>query len=149
MLVFDILYLKSQLKYSYMLLSFQNWVTVMPFSMVLLNVLSKNCNWFKTPLLDGLPAPGNMTILLLSLYNCTGCLSLNESGLRYFSLLSKLFTSYYLSIYKNLSPNTAHLASSDPLMLCYLNVILTISRPMAQERLEWQHRNYGTSLRGK
>ena len=73
---------------------------------------------------------------------------LNESGLRYFSLLSKLFTSYHLSIYKNSSLNTAHLASSDPLMLCYLNVILTISRPMAQERLEWQHRNYGTSFRG-
>ena len=36
----------------YMLLSFQNWITVMPFSMVFLNVLSKNCNWFKTPLLD-------------------------------------------------------------------------------------------------
>ena len=95
------------------------------------------------------PAPGNMTILLLSLYNSTGCLSLNESGLRYFSLLSKLFTSYHLSTYKNSSLNTAHLASSDPLMLCYLNVILTISRPMAQERLEWQHRNYGTSFRGK
>lgn len=31
---------------------FQNWITVMPFSMVFLNVLSKNCNWFKTPLLD-------------------------------------------------------------------------------------------------
>ena len=92
---------------------------------------------------------GNMTILLLSLYSCTGCLSLNESGLRYFSLLSKLFTSYHLFIYKNLSPNTFHLASSDPLMLCYLNVVLTISRPMAQERLEWQHRNYGTSFRGK
>ena len=149
LLVFDIFYLKSQLKYLYMLLSFQNWITVMPFSMVFLNVLSKNCNWFKTRLLDWLPAPGNMTILLLSLYNCTGCLSLNESGLRYFSLLSKLFTRYHLSIYKNSSLNTAHLASSDPLMLCYLNVILAISRPMAQERLEWQHRNYGTSFRGK
>ena len=34
-----------------MLLSIQNWITVMPFSMVFLNVLSKNCNWFKTPLL--------------------------------------------------------------------------------------------------
>ena len=52
LLVFDIFYLKSQLKYLYMLLSFQNWITVMPFSMVFLNVLSKNCNWFKTPLLD-------------------------------------------------------------------------------------------------
>ena len=47
-----IFYLKSQLKYLNMLLSFQNWITVMPFSMVFLNVLSKNCNWFKTPLLD-------------------------------------------------------------------------------------------------
>ena len=28
MLVFDIFYLKSQLKYLYMLLSFQNWITV-------------------------------------------------------------------------------------------------------------------------
>ena len=65
-------------------------------------------------------------------------------------LLSKESTeSYHLSIYKNSSLNTAHLASSNPLMLCYLNVILTISRPMAQERLEWQHRNYGTSFRGK
>ena len=72
-----------------------------------------------------------------------------ESGLRYFSLLSKPFTSYHLSIYKNSSPNTAHLASSDPLMVCYLDGVLTISRPMAQERLEWQHRNYGTSFRGK
>ena len=52
LLVFDIFYLKSQLKYLYMLSSFQNWITVMPFSMVFLNVLSKNCNWFKTPLLD-------------------------------------------------------------------------------------------------
>ena len=47
-----------------MLLSFQNWVTVMPLSMAFLNVLSKNCNWLKTPLLDRLPAPGNMTILI-------------------------------------------------------------------------------------
>ena len=60
---------------------FQNWITVMPFSMVFLNVLSKNCNWFKTPQLDWLTAPGSMTILLFSLYNCTGCLSLNGSNL--------------------------------------------------------------------
>ena len=33
-------------------LAFQNWIIVMPFSMVFLNVLSKNCNWFKTLLLD-------------------------------------------------------------------------------------------------
>ena len=67
----------------------------------------------------------------------------------WFKVLLLTFKAIHLSIYKNSSPNTAHLASSDPLMLCYLNVVLTISRPMAQERLEWQHRNYGTRFRGK
>ena len=111
LLLFDIFYLESQIVVHAFVSSKLDYCNALLYGLYL-NVLSINCNWFKTRLLDWLPTPGNMTILLLLLYNC---LSLNESGLRYISLLS---TSYHLSIDKNSSPNIAHLASSDPLMLC-------------------------------
>ena len=59
-----------------------------------------------------------------------------------FKAIHKLSLVYLQELISKYSPS-GKLRSSDAMLL------LTISRPMAQERLEWQHQNYGTSFRGK